>query len=276
MNIPEVLRQNNFKFNKSLGQNFITDTNLLSAIVSDSGVGPDDTVIEIGTGAGTLTACLARAVRFVYTFEIDEKLKPVLETTLGNLGNVKTIFLNILDLNDAEIFERIGQGPFSVVANIPYYITSPLIMRFLESGLNIKSVTVMTAFEVAKRITARPGTKDYSALTAAVNLYGNARILRNVSKKMFYPMPEVDSAVIRIDILKDKFDCDKSAVLTVIKAAFSARRKTLQNNLSAYFKMEKEKAREILNSAGLSENVRGEELGVNEYIKISKEVNKSK
>jgi 16S rRNA (adenine1518-N6/adenine1519-N6)-dimethyltransferase len=192
--IKDILRRTGFRFNRNLGQNFLTDTNLLSAIVEDSGLLDGETVVEIGTGAGTLTRALSAKAKRVISFEVDENLKPVLEETLKGLDNVEVVFADVLKLSDSRIAELCGDS-FRVVANIPYYITTSLIMRFIESGLNVTSITVMVQKEVADRLAAKESTSDYGAITMSVKLRGDAKITRLVNRNLFYPAPNVDSAV---------------------------------------------------------------------------------
>ncbi|MBQ3755208.1 MAG: 16S rRNA (adenine(1518)-N(6)/adenine(1519)-N(6))-dimethyltransferase, partial [Clostridia bacterium] len=175
INLKDIIQGTDFHFNKALGQNFISDTNLLDAIVADSGITEDDTVVEIGTGGGTLTRSIAKVAKKVFSFEVDRNLEPVLALSLQGLDNVEVIFRDVLRMKDAQ-FEEIVEGEFKVIANLPYYITTPLIMRFLESGLKAKSLTVMVQKEVADRIAAKPNTPDYSAITLAVEMVGGAKI----------------------------------------------------------------------------------------------------
>ena len=281
MEISGILR--NFNYKKSLGQNFITDTNLLSAIALDSGAQKTDTVVEIGTGAGTLTRALSSVAGRVITFEVDRSLSDIHNETLAGLGNVEVHFSDVLKLSDGDIATLIGKAdnvgatlcrPFLVVANLPYYITTPLIMRFLESNLPVTSLTVMVQKEVADRLCALPNTEDYGAIGCQVNLRADVKSTRTVSRRMFYPSPNVDSAVVKITINKDKFkelgDFDLEKASAVIKSAFSMRRKTLVNCLSNSFKMEKETARNLLLSLNLPETVRGEALSIPDLIKISR------
>ena len=197
--IKDIIRGVDFHFNKALGQNFITDANLLDAIVADSGITSDDTVVEIGTGAGTLTRAIAKVAKKVYSFEVDRNLQPVLALSLQGVDNAEVIFRDVLKMKDDELKSVVGDS-FKVVANLPYYITTPLAMRFIESSLDVKSVTIMVQKEVALRFVAKPNTADYSAITLAIEMAGNAQITRNVSRNMFFPSPNVDSAVVRIDI----------------------------------------------------------------------------
>lgn len=268
-NVREILAANGFKFNHSLGQNFITDEALLNAIVAEAGVCADDTVVEIGTGAGTLTRVLAGACKQVFSFEVDRNLQPVLNETLRGIDNAEVIFKDVLKLSDDEIIEIAGDD-FKVVANIPYYITTPLIMRFLESGLKPSSVTVMVQKEVADRLVASPDTSDYGAITMAISLYGDARIVGSVGKERFYPAPKVDSSIVRID-LNDRYDKEnKKLIGRLIKAAFAMRRKTFVNNLTASFGISKEQAVKLLESEGFDARIRGEALSLDDVIKISK------
>ena len=168
-NIADILKDKNFVFNKQFGQNFITDNNLLDAIVADSGVTADDVVVEIGTGAGTLTKAIAKVAKKVISFEIDRNLKDVLDVTLSGVENVQVVFRDIMKVTDNELKEIVGEQ-YKVVANLPYYITTPIIMRFLEGDFKPQSLTIMIQKEVAERLTAKAGTADYGAITAAVEL----------------------------------------------------------------------------------------------------------
>ena len=272
MKMKDVLQATSFRFNKALGQNFISDTNLLKGIVGDSGVTEDDVVVEIGTGAGTLTRQIASVAKKVYSFEVDKNLEPVHALSLQGVDNVEVIFRDILKMKDGEIQEIIGTGDFKVVANLPYYITTPLIMRFLESDLPVKSLTIMVQEEVGLRLVAKPNTADYSAITLAVLLRGQASITRKVGRNMFYPAPNVDSAVVRIDIDRNKLEGEnKPLIHKIVRSAFAMRRKTLVNNLNASFGISKQEATERLNRAGLDERVRGEALSLKDYIRLSKE-----
>ena len=272
MKMKDVLQATSFRFNKALGQNFISDTNLLKGIVGDSGVTEEDVVVEIGTGAGTLTRQIASVAKKVYSFEVDKNLEPVHALSLKGVDNVEVIFRDILKMKDGEIQEIIGTGDFKVVANLPYYITTPLIMRFLESDLPVKSLTIMVQEEVGLRLVAKPNTADYSAITLAVLLRGQASITRKVGRNMFYPAPNVDSAVVRIDIDRNKLEGEnKPLIHKIVRSAFAMRRKTLVNNLNASFGISKQEAIERLNRAGLDEKVRGEALSLEDYIRLSKE-----
>lgn len=272
MKMKDLLQATSFRFNKALGQNFISDTNLLKGIVNDSGVTENDIVVEIGTGAGTLTRQIAEVAKKVYSFEVDKNLEPVHALSLQGVDNVEVIFKDVLKMKDKEFQEIIGTGEFKVVANLPYYITTPLIMRFLESDLPVVSLTIMVQEEVGLRLVAKPNTADYSAITLAVLLRGEAVITRKVNRNMFYPAPNVDSAVVRIDIDRTKLEGeDKALIHKLVRSAFAMRRKTLVNNLNASFGISKQEASERLNRAGLDERVRGEALSLEDYIRLSKE-----
>jgi 16S rRNA (adenine1518-N6/adenine1519-N6)-dimethyltransferase len=266
---PRTFEKQRLSFKKSLGQNFIWDKNLLNSIVGDAGIDENDTVLEIGAGAGSLTCALAVRAKRVIAFEIDKALSPVLSAALSGFDNVTVIYRDIFKLSNAEILELTG-GAFKVVANLPYYITSAVILRFLDCALPVSSVTVMVQKEVAARITAKPKTKDYSALTLLAALFSDAKITREVSRNMFFPAPEVDSAVVRFDIKKDKTQ-DTEKLKKLIKGAFLMRRKTLENNLSAAFMISKAQAAEKLEKAAIAASARGEELTLSDFIRLSEQ-----
>lgn len=268
--IKDIIRGVDFHFNKALGQNFITDANLLDAIVADSGINGDDTIVEIGTGAGTLTRAIAKVAKKVYSFEVDRNLQPVLALSLQGVDNAEVVFRDVLKMKDDELRSIVGDK-FKVVANLPYYITTPLAMRFIESTLDVKSVTIMVQKEVALRFVAKPNTADYSAITLAIEMAGNAQITRNVSRNMFFPSPNVDSAVVRIDIDRTKLDGENAPLLhKLVRSSFAMRRKTLANNLSVAFQIDKQEAGKIIEEAGFSPMVRGEALSLDDYKKLTK------
>ena len=268
-NLKNIITDTGFKFNKALGQNFISDKNLLDAIVADSGVTADDIVVEIGTGGGTLTRALAAVAKRVISFEVDKNVQKVLEISLQGVDNVEVIFRDILRMSDDEVRAAAGDS-FKVVANLPYYITTPLVMRFLESELDVKSLTVMVQQEVADRFVAKPNTADYAAITLAIETCGEASITRKVNRKMFYPVPNVDSAVVRIDVDRNKLAGENVGELRkLIRAAFAMRRKTLANNISVAFGIDKQTATEKIVAAGFAPLVRGEVLSLQDYISLS-------
>lgn len=268
--IKDIIRGVDFRFNKALGQNFITDSNLLDAIVADSGINGDDTVVEIGTGAGTLTRAIAKVAKKVYSFEVDKNLQPVLALSLQGVDNAEVVFRDVLKMKDDELRSIVGDK-FKVVANLPYYITTPLAMRFIESSLDVRSITIMVQKEVALRFVAKPNTADYSAITLAIEMAGDAKITRNVSRNMFFPAPNVDSAVVRIDIDRAKLDGENVALLhKLVRSSFAMRRKTLANNLSVAFQIDKQEASKLIEEAGFSPMVRGEALSLDDYKKLTK------
>ena len=270
MEVKEILRKHGFVFKKNLGQNFLTEGSLLRAIVKDAGVTADDVVVEIGTGAGTLTSAISEKAKWVYTFDVDNALKPVLEETLEGKENITLNFLDVLKCSDEKLREIIGEEPFKVVANIPYYVTTPLIMRFLESDLPCKSLTVMVQKEVADRLIAEPDTENYGAITLAVELRGSAKVTRTVSRLLFHPAPKVDSAVVHIEIDDTRYEIkDKAFLQKLIRAGFQMRRKTLVNNIGSLLGISKDKAKEVLVKFGYSESIRGEALSIEDYIKIA-------
>lgn len=267
--IKDIIRGVDFHFNKALGQNFITDGNLLDAIVADSGITCDDVVVEIGTGAGTLTRAIAKVAKKVYSFEVDRNLEPVLALSLQGLENVEVVFKDVLKMKD-DAFKEIVDTPFKVVANLPYYITTPLAMRFIESNLDVASLTIMVQKEVADRFVAKANTPDYSAITLAIEMAGNAQITRNVSRNMFFPSPNVDSAVVRIDLDRNKLAGEDFALVhKLVRGAFAMRRKTLANNLSVSLGLSKQEATDIVLEAGFPPLVRGEALSLADYITLS-------
>lgn len=259
MNIGDTLKRNNFEFSKAYGQNFITDENLLAAIAKDAGVTKDDTVIEIGAGAGTLTRALSKAAERVTAFEIDRTLKPVLDETLRDCTNTEVIFKDIMATDITEV-ESIAGKDYKVVANLPYYITTPIIFSFLENATRLKSMTLMVQKEVAERMTATEKKGDYGALSVAVQLYSDAKIVRIVGRDNFYPVPNVDSAIVRLDIKPRNENIDYIMLRRVIKAGFTMKRKTLVNNLMAGFAFNRETAEKVLSKCGFDLKIRADAL----------------
>ena len=259
MEIREILNRHGFGFKKQFGQNFITDTNLLRAIAEDAGVDENTCVLEIGTGAGTLTRALAERAKRVVSFEIDRALKPVLAETLAGLENTEVIFADFERYDLAALESELGE--YVVVANLPYYITTPVVMRFVEESRACRGLTVMVQEEVAARFSASAGTPDYGAVTAAIALRGRAETVRKVSRERFTPRPNVDSAVVRIRFEEGRLPVkDLAMYRAAVRAAFSSRRKTLENNLMSAFRLPRGRVREILARAGVPEGVRGETL----------------
>ena len=254
-----VLQKHGFQFKKQFGQNFISDKNLLDSIVTASGIDQTTTVVEIGCGAGTLTRALAEKAKRVYAFDVDRDLQPVLAETLAGLDNVEVIFkdFNKLDLKafEAEI------GEYTVVANLPYYITTPLVTKLLEEGEKVQGLSVMVQEEVAFRFCAKEGTSEYGAITAGIALKGTAKIVKRVPRTLFFPRPNVDSAVVKITFERGRIQVkDEKAYRATVRCAFLNRRKTLENNLVNCFKIDREQAKRVLEKAGVEEKARGETL----------------
>ena len=254
-----VLEKHGFHFKKQFGQNFISDGNLLKSIVEASGITKDTTVVEIGCGAGTLTRALAEAAKQVYAFDIDRDLQPVLAETLSGLENVEVIFRDFNKLNLKEFEREIEE--YTVVANLPYYITTPLVTKLLEESDKVQGLSIMVQEEVAERFCAKENTPEYGSITAAIALKGSAKIVKRVSRNLFYPRPNVDSAVVKIEFERGRVAVkDEKAYRQTVKCAFLNRRKTLENNLVNFFKLSREQAQEILRLAGVEDKARGETL----------------
>ncbi|WP_374722038.1 16S rRNA (adenine(1518)-N(6)/adenine(1519)-N(6))-dimethyltransferase RsmA [Peribacillus tepidiphilus] len=274
-----ILEKYGFSFKKSLGQNFLIDTNILRRIVEFAGLTKESGAIEIGPGIGALTEQLAKYSKKVVAFEIDQRLLPILEDTLSPYDNVKVIHSDVLKANVAETIKQEFQDTedLMVVANLPYYVTTPIIMKLLEEQLPIRGMVVMLQKEVGDRISAKPGTKDYGSLSIAVQYYTKAETVMIVPKTVFMPQPNVDSAVIRLT-KRDKplvSVKDEEFFFTVTRASFAQRRKTLQNNLTSQLPNGKEKKNEIIAAierAGIDPQRRGETLSIEEFAKLSDEL----
>ncbi len=268
----EVLKRHDFKFNKKYGQNFIFDKNLLKAIVGDAEVDKNTNVLEIGCGSGSLTNELASVAKKVVGYEIDTNLKDVLAETLAEHPNVVVNFKDIMKCSISEI-EKQFDGEYIMVANLPYYITTPIIFKFLEEATKLKSLVIMVQLEVAKRLCAKENTVDYGAITASINYRADSKITRIVKRNMFTPQPNVDSAIVKIDF-KHKYDITNEDTLNkLIKCAFAMRRKTLANNLKSSFNLTGEQIDNILLKADLKSGVRGEALSVEQFVKLSNLIN---
>lgn len=250
-----------FVFKKKFGQNFLSDKNLLEAIANDAGIIKEDQVLEIGAGAGSLTQILSEKCEKVVAFEIDNDLKDLL---LGlNLKNVTFIFDDFMK-TDMKTIENMFNKPFKVVANLPYYITTPIIFKLLETCEKLDSLTIMVQKEVAERVCAKVGTKDYGILTVMINFFGEAKITRIIKRQMFNPVPNVDSALLNIKITNKFPDIDKQKFEKLVKACFSMRRKTLLNNLSNLYP--KDKLKKVLSEETL--NRRAETFSLEEFVEI--------
>ena len=269
MNVKNVLKEKNFIFKKSLGQNFLTDETLLGSVVERSGVTKDSVVLEIGVGAGTLTSEIAKRCKKVYGFEVDQNLKPVLEKTLGEYQNTEIIFKDVMKVKMQDIEDMLGSD-YILVANLPYYITTPIIMRFIEEAKNCKAVVITIQKEVAERIVAKEKTADYGSITVSINAVADSEIIEYIGREKFYPSPNVDSAVVKITLNKDKFKInDLSSFRTLIKNSFAMRRKTLVNNLMKGYGYSREKCEQLLTNISVPVTARGEELSVEQFVTLS-------
>lgn len=270
----EILNKYDFKFNKAYGQNFIFDTNFLKSFV-DGIITKETDVLEIGPGAGTLTGILCEYGRQVVSYEIDKNLEPILKENLSKYDNSKIIFGDIMKF-DMEEIESNFSGKYTMVANLPYYITTPIIFKFLENATKMQSMIIMVQLEVAERLVAKAGSKDYGAITPAIDYRANAKIIKRVSRKMFTPVPNVDSAIVKIDFIENKYLINNTKVLDeTIKSAFAMRRKTLENNLKTSFKLSSDTIQEIFSRLNLPPQVRGEKLTTEDFVKLSNEINKT-
>ncbi|MDR3317987.1 MAG: 16S rRNA (adenine(1518)-N(6)/adenine(1519)-N(6))-dimethyltransferase RsmA [Clostridiales bacterium] len=256
-----------FRFDKRYGQNFITDVNLLRAIAADAGVTADDLVIEVGAGAGTLTAALCERAGSVVAYEIDRRLESAVAESTARFCNLEMHFTDFMKE------KSLPAGKYKVVANLPYYITTPVIFRFVESGNPPESLTVMVQSEVADRITAAPGAEAYGAITANLALRYSASVPRKVGRELFFPRPNVDSAVVRLDRHFKYAEDIADKTVRVIKAAFSMRRKTLSNNLMSALSLTRAIADGAITSCGLSPSVRGETLGAGDFVRLAEALN---
>lgn len=273
-NTIEILNKYKFVFQKKFGQNFLIDTHVLDKIILAAQITKEDFVLEIGPGIGTLTQYLCESAREVVAVEIDRMLIPILEDTLSEYHNVTIINDDILklDLNKL-VNERNGGKPIKVVANLPYYITTPIIMDLFEKNLPLLNVTVMVQKEVADRMQAAPGGKDYGALSLAVQYYADPYIAANVPPNCFMPRPNVGSAVIRLTLHKETpvTISDEKLLFQIIRASFNQRRKTLVNSLnnSSDLPFTKDVIQKALTSLGISENIRGEVLSLEQFAALT-------
>ena len=271
--IKSLMQDAGITFRKEFGQNFLTNRMIPEDIADNCTDSAESLIIEVGPGIGCLTQELALRYKKVVAVEIDKGLIPILDKTLSEYDNVTVLNQDIMQTDIQELADRYSDGlPVSVCANLPYYITTPILMRFLESGVHFNSITVMVQNEVASRLSAKPGSSDYGAITAVLGYYGVPRKLFRVSAGCFVPAPKVDSAVVRIDLYKEpKYKPkDEKLFRNIIKGAFEMRRKTLVNALSAKFpEFSKEKLTEAILSLGFPETVRGERLGTEDFVKLS-------
>ena len=275
----EVINKYSFAFQKKFGQNFLIDSNILENIVRAAEITKDDFVLEIGPGIGTMTQYLCEAARQVVAVEIDKMLIPILQDTLSEYDNVEVINQDVLKVDIKSLAEEKNGGkPIKVVANLPYYITTPIIMGLFESGVPIESITIMVQKEVADRMQTGPGSKDYGALSLAVQYYAEAKVMLTVSSQCFMPRPNVDSAVIKLTRHKEPTVDVKNEKLMfqIIRASFNQRRKTLANGIknSPELNFSREQVAEALVAIGKSENIRGEALTLEEFAELTNELEK--
>lgn len=272
-NTIEILQKYNFHFAKKFGQNFLIDTHVLDKIIRAAEITHEDYVLEIGPGIGTLTQYLCESAKHVYAVEIDDNLIPILSDTLSGYDNVTVIHEDVLKLDIARLVSESCEGKrIKVVANLPYYITTPILMALFEKHIPVASITVMVQKEVADRMQAGPGGKDYGALSLAVQYYAEPYIAANVPPNCFMPRPNVASAVIRLTSHESPVKVqDEALMFDIIRASFNQRRKTLVNGLigGGGFGFTKEELTELLESLGLSPSVRGETLALEEFARLA-------
>ena len=273
-NTIEVLQKYNFSFQKKFGQNFLIDTHVLDKIIQSANITEDDMVLEIGPGIGTMTQYLAQAAGKVIAVEIDKNLIPILEDTLSGYDNVRVINEDVLKLDLKKLADEENNGkPVKVVANLPYYITTPIIMGLFESHVPIDNITIMVQKEVADRMQTGPGSKDYGALSLAVQYYADPYIVANVPPNCFMPRPKVGSAVIRLTCHQEKpvQVQDEKLMFNIIRASFNQRRKTLANGLknAATLDFTKEEVEAAIDALGKGASVRGETLTLEEFARLS-------
>ena len=273
----EVVQKHNFKFSKSLGQNFLIDTNVIDRILEGARVQEGDYVIEVGPGIGTLTKEMGRTAEKVVAIEIDKTLIPILEETLADFPNIEVINQDILKVDVQELVKaKLNGGPVKLIANLPYYITTPIVMKFLEEDIPVTDIVVMVQKEVADRMNAQPNSKDYGALSVAVQYYCDTEIVAKAPRHMFMPQPNVDSTVIGLHVREEKkYNVDNEDIFfKTVKASFGQRRKTLLNSLGGLGFLNKDQIREALQEANIDEKRRGETLSIEEFASLSNAVNR--
>lgn len=271
MNIKEILNKNEFVFKKKFGQNFLLDHNVLNNIVSLGNVTKDTLVIEIGVGAAALTRKLSEKAKIVLGYEIDTTLKEPLSKILENYDNVSVIYDDFLNRNIKEDLENFDYKNIMVIANLPYYITTPIITKFIDQKINVDKIIVMVQNEVADRFSAKPGTKSYNSLTIFLNYYFKIKKAFVVSKNVFYPKPNVDSAVVVFEKKKEKLDLkDEELFFKLVRDAFTQKRKTLKNNLKSY---DLNKIDEILKRHNKDVSFRAENITIEEFADVANNLN---
>ncbi|MCX7771533.1 MAG: 16S rRNA (adenine(1518)-N(6)/adenine(1519)-N(6))-dimethyltransferase RsmA [Clostridia bacterium] len=275
INTNEVLKKYDLRLTKTLGQNFLTDINIIKKIVEAGDVTPEDLVIEIGPGIGSMTVELAKSAGRVVAIEIDKHLIPAIQENLREYENFELVHADVMKV-DLESLVKNWQGPLKVISNLPYYITTPIIMMLLESGIPWDTLVFMVQKEVAQRMAATPGSKDYSSLSVAVRYHADPKLSFTVSKNCFIPKPDVDSAVVRLKKRSLPFTegIDKEMFFRVVRASFGQRRKTLLNSLGSqpWLSGGKEGLRSVLEKLGIKESSRAEELSLEDFVRLSQAV----
>lgn len=279
INTNEVLKKYDLRLTKTLGQNFLTDINIIRKIAETGDVGLSDLVVEIGPGIGSMTVELAKSAGKVVAIEIDKHLIPALKENLAEHTNVELVHGDVMKV-DLKSLVNDWNGPLKVVSNLPYYITTPIVMMLLEGEIRWDTLVFMVQKEVAVRMAAVHGTKDYSALSIAVNYYADPKLAFTVSKNCFIPKPDVDSAVVRLKKRELPFmkDVDKALFFQIVRASFGQRRKTLLNSLGSqpWFDGGKERLRQILNEMNINENIRAEQLSLEVFALLTNTVSSGK
>ncbi|NLY19698.1 MAG: 16S rRNA (adenine(1518)-N(6)/adenine(1519)-N(6))-dimethyltransferase RsmA [Tissierellia bacterium] len=271
--VKEIIEDYDFRFSKSLGQNFLIDGNIVRGIVSGAGITSEDIVLEIGPGIGTLTEELALNAKQVLAIEVDETLRPILAETLSEFNNVEIIFQDVLKLDlEEEIRNRFGDASIKVVANLPYYITTPIITTLLQKDINIHSLTCMVQKEVARRMVAKENSKDYSSISVFLKYFGDGKIILDVPKSVFMPKPKIDSAVVNLEVVNRNLSVGIDQFEKVIRASFSMRRKTILNCISKGLSLEKDEVREILSDVSIEENSRAENISFDQYVLLTERI----
>ncbi len=271
-----VVEKHNFKFSKSLGQNFLIDDNVIDKILNGARLSEGDNIIEVGPGIGTLTREMGKIADKVVAIEIDKSLIPILKETLGEFDNIEVVNNDILKVNIEELVkEKFDNKPIKLVANLPYYITTPIVMKFLEENIPVTDIVVMVQKEVADRMNAKPSTKDYGALSVAVQYYCDTEIVAKAPRHMFIPQPNVDSTVIGLHVREEKkYNVDNEDIFfKTVKASFGQRRKTLLNSLGGLGFLNKDEIKEVLKQSNIDEKRRGETLTIEEFATLSNVIN---
>lgn len=275
--INELKSKYNFYLNKRYGQNFLTDENIIHKILEGAHISKDDYILEIGPGIGAMTQHLCDSAKHVIAVEIDKSLKPILEETLNEYDNITIINDDILKINIHNELKKVTTQKFKVIANLPYYITTDIIMTLLENDLPLESITVMVQKEVAQRMVAVPGGKDYGSLSVAVQYYSKPEIVTIVPKTVFIPQPKVESSVIKLNILKNPpVKVNKDVFFKVVRASFAMRRKTILNCISSRLNMEKGIVKEILENSNIEPLRRGETLSLEEFAQLARNIESAK